>query len=61
MIDYMIWPWFERIQSLPHLYDDTAKLPSEKFPTLVRPLDELFDQSIISLIDIFFSIFRTNG
>lgn len=36
MIDYMIWPWFERLDLLAVLYGSEAKIPTEKIPNLVR-------------------------
>lgn len=35
MVDYLIWPWFERFPVLPILYGDIAKIPEDRFPTLV--------------------------
>lgn len=36
MVDYMIWPWFERLDALSILYGSEAKIPPEKYPKLVR-------------------------
>ena len=37
MLDYMIWPWLERIEVVPLIFSDIDELlPSSKFPLLVR-------------------------
>lgn len=36
MVDYLIWPWFERFPSIPIVYGDIAKIPPERFPNLVK-------------------------
>ncbi|XP_065219601.1 pyrimidodiazepine synthase-like [Planococcus citri] len=36
MVDYMIWPWFERLDVLSYLYGSEAKIPTEKIPNLVN-------------------------
>lgn len=35
MVDYMIWPWMERLPSLPVLTGGVIKIEMEKFPHLV--------------------------
>lgn len=35
MVDYMIWPWFERIGMFKVLYGDKFDFPKEKLPNLV--------------------------
>ena len=36
MLDYMIWPWLERIEILPMIFEDVkALLPLEDFPLMV--------------------------
>lgn len=35
MVDYMIWPWFERMEALPVLYGSEAQIPVDRFPNLV--------------------------
>lgn len=32
--DYMIWPWVERIQVLPRLYNDQVPISDESFPRI---------------------------
>lgn len=36
MLDYMIWPWFERIDSLKYNADDRFELDNERYAKLVR-------------------------
>ena len=35
MLDYMIWPWFERMPMLPVLTQGVISVPLNKFPSLV--------------------------
>ena len=36
MLDYMIWPWLERIEILPMIFSDVKDLlPAEDFPLMV--------------------------
>lgn len=44
MVDYLIWPWFERFPVIPILYGDIAKIPEDRFPTLV---------TLVSLMEMF--------
>jgi hypothetical protein len=36
MLDYMIWPWFERMEMLPILSQGVISISFNKFPKLVR-------------------------
>lgn len=36
MLDYMIWPWCERITLLKHLVGDQYEMDKERYPKLVR-------------------------
>lgn len=38
MVDYMIWPWFERMLSLPVMYGVAAQFPEKRYPKLVNSL-----------------------
>lgn len=38
MLDYMIWPWFERIPALPLTSEGVVKVALNKFPKLVNIL-----------------------
>jgi glutathione S-transferase len=47
MIDYMIWPWFERFELFNLLGEEKVKFPKERFPKLVFKLNFLFDIFIL--------------
>jgi len=36
MLDYMIWPWFERMEMLPVLSQGVISIDFNKFPKLVK-------------------------
>jgi len=36
MVDYMIWPWFERLQMFKFLHGDKFVLPQDKLPKLAK-------------------------
>ncbi len=37
MVDYMAWPWFERIEALPLVFEDLKDpVPESRFPKLVN-------------------------
>lgn len=38
MVDYMIWPWFERMLSLRVLHGIAAKFPEKRYRKLVNSL-----------------------
>lgn len=47
MVDYMIWPWFERFGSLPVLHGSEAKLPTDKIPKLIEWITLMKDQEAV--------------
>lgn len=38
MLDYMMWPWCERFDSLKYTFEQKFELSPERFPTLVGPI-----------------------
>ncbi|KAK7574230.1 hypothetical protein V9T40_011421 [Parthenolecanium corni] len=36
MVDYLIWPWFERFPAISIVYGNIAKIPEDRFPTLTK-------------------------
>lgn len=41
IVDYAIWPWFQRIETTKEVFGDDCELTSERFPSLVRALNVL--------------------
>ena len=35
MVDYMIWPWFERQDALKHVTDNKFEIPESRYTRLV--------------------------
>ena len=54
MLDYMIWPWFERMEMLPVLSQGVISIDLNKFPKLVRLFSytSYFKHSNIDLLTI---------
>ena len=55
MVDYMIWPWMERLPSVSILSGGIMKVEMEKFPNLVSSqiLFQLLEENYNDLIFLF--------
>ncbi|XKL69640.1 hypothetical protein PGB90_007409 [Kerria lacca] len=47
MVDYMIWPWFERMEALPVLYGSEAQIPVDRFPNLIKWISIIKNDSAV--------------
>jgi len=49
LLDFNIWPWFERLDVFPIAYPEigTAVLPNDKFPLLNKWIDEMKNNAIV--------------
>jgi hypothetical protein len=45
MIDWMIWPWFERLDYLE--YSNTLKLDPKKFPKLLKYIENMRSTRVV--------------
>ena len=61
LLDFNIWPWFERLDVFPIAYPEigTAVLPNDKFPLLVSFLSLLISSTF--KFSIFLNFSRING
>ena len=60
MLDYMIWPWLERVDIVPFIFTDIKELiPKSQFPLLVRHfrLRNVFNSGLTPKLLLFISFF----
>lgn len=47
MVDYMIWPWMERLPTLPILSHEKFKVEMENFPNLAKWISDMKEDSAV--------------
>lgn len=52
MVDYMIWPWVERLGAIPLLYNEKSPLPEDSFSKLREWYAAMQKQKVIQEIQI---------
>lgn len=62
MVDYMIWPWAERLSALPLLYNEKVPVIDSKFPKLLTWYAAMQKQRVIQDTQIsaekFYKVFK---
>lgn len=49
MLDFMIWPWFERIPLMEILGGQLFKIPEDRFPLLVQWKSSMLADPVVKL------------